>query len=134
MPTEHPDLLPNMGLSIPSLSKNDIIRFWSLVDKSNIDGCWPWRSLSGSKFYGTFYINGVSRASHRISYYLETGIDPVGSLVCHRCDNPPCVRPDHLFMGTTSTNVADKIKKGRHSNTNQWLTAIRERRRAKRES
>lgn len=68
------------------------------------------RSWSG---YGRLSMDGHSLGAHRVSYELAHGAIPHGMLVCHRCDNPPCVRPDHLFLGTYLDNNRDKMLKGR---------------------
>lgn len=87
-------------------------RFWSRVDIRGPDECWPW--LAGkSKGYGVIEIDGRSHKAHRISWSIENGAIPAGRLICHECDNPPCVNPAHLFDGTHKDNSDDKIAKGR---------------------
>lgn len=90
-------------------------RFWSKVDRTDI-GCWEWKGSKqgrpGMK-YGSFSIHGRDVAAHRFSYRLHVGEIPEGMEICHHCDNPGCVRPDHLFLGTRSDNMKDKVKKGR---------------------
>lgn len=107
-------------------------RFWLYVDKSGgHDACWPW-TASTRDGYGRFKIESyVTAGSHRVAYLIGHGIDPAGLCVCHRCDNPPCCNPDHLFLGTRLDNTADMIAKGRkrcgdhkgESNANAILTA-----------
>ena len=76
-------------------------------------GCWEWRASKGNKGYGQFLINGQIRQAHRVSYQLYVGEIPEGLYVCHRCDNPGCVNPSHLFLGTQTDNMRDCENKGR---------------------
>jgi hypothetical protein len=89
-------------------------RFWSLVQKSD-GGCWEWTHSRASNGYGSFKMNYKHRLAHRYAWEITNGAIPAGALVCHRCDNPPCVNPDHLFLGDYSTNQLDAVAKGRHS-------------------
>jgi hypothetical protein len=82
-------------------------RFWPKVAKG--DGCWLWTAAKGHKGYGSFEHHNA----HRIAYQLEYGPIPDGLFVLHRCDNPPCCRPDHLFLGTNADNMRDAFAKGR---------------------
>lgn len=93
-------------------------RFWSKVHKS--DGCWLWIGSTGAKGHGQISLGGRRgrrEAAHRVSWRLHFGDIPEGLLVCHRCDNPPCVRPDHLFLGTQGDNMRDCAQKGRDAAT-----------------
>ena len=91
-------------------------RFWKKINKT--DGCWEWLGGTDRRGYGRFYINrnGVGRTdgAHRVSWEFANGKIPDGLFVCHRCDNPSCVRPDHLFLGTYQDNITDMVKKGRN--------------------
>ena len=78
-------------------------------------GCWLWLAYTNSNGYGTVVENGKSRAAHRASYEEYKGPIPEGMLVCHRCDTPSCINPDHLFLGTYSDNSRDCVSKNRHS-------------------
>jgi hypothetical protein len=89
-------------------------RFWIQVDKSG--ECWTWTGGCDDDGYGTFTAKIEGRRylrAHRFSYWLATGTHPLGLWVLHHCDNPPCIRPDHLFLGTAADNNADMFTKGR---------------------
>lgn len=86
-------------------------RFWAKVDQSDPDGCWLWTGTISSTGYGEIYVDGRKASTHRVSFFLAYGYTP--PTVCHHCDNPPCVRPDHLFGGTQGDNSRDMWAKGR---------------------
>lgn len=89
-------------------------RFWAKVDKS--EECWIWTGSRQYSGYGRFGGSaGHPVGAHRFAYELTYGPIPDGLFVCHRCDNPPCVRPDHLFLGTVTDNNRDTDSKGRTS-------------------
>jgi hypothetical protein len=101
-------------------------RFWSKVDKTPGHGpngdCWAWKGTMMG-LYGAFAVSGKNTGAHRFSYALANG--PIASsklFVCHRCDNPTCVNPAHLFLGEHQDNVADKVAKGRCHNGNNGKT------------
>jgi hypothetical protein len=90
-------------------------RFWREVQKS--DHCWTWTGWLTPMGYGKISAktNGKWRPilAHRLSYELAYGTIPDNLFVCHHCDNPTCVRPDHLFLGTNKDNIQDMVAKGR---------------------
>lgn len=77
------------------------------------DGCWEWTAGRHKYGYGKFSVGHSTVGAHKVAYELYVGLIPQGMHVCHTCDNPPCVRPDHLFLGTAQDNAQDCIRKGR---------------------
>jgi len=100
---------------LPPMKKTLEELFWSKVDKSaGPDACWPWTGgLHGG--YGRIMFNKERMLAHRVSWVLTNGAIPPGLCSCHRCDNPCCVNPSHLFLGTVTDNNADCTAKGRRS-------------------
>jgi HNH endonuclease len=90
----------------------DMVRFWAKIDRSG--DCWVWTAATGNQGYGQFVVNHRKIRAHRIAFELAYGPIPTGLLVLHRCDNPPCCNPDHLFLGTQADNVDDMVEKRRH--------------------
>lgn len=87
------------------------IRFWEKVEFA--DDCWEWLAATNPYGYGAFSYRGRGQAAHRVAWMLVNGPIPEGLCVLHKCDNPPCVKPDHLFLGTRGDNLHDAMKKGR---------------------
>lgn len=84
-------------------------------------GCWEWQGYTNKKGYGSIRINGMKQRVHRAMYNLFYGAIPNGMLVCHRCDNPKCCNPDHLFLGTYSDNLKDCWDKNRRAPTVSFI-------------
>lgn len=96
---------------------SETVRFWSQVQRGGSETCWPWTGKKIKGGYGDFvrFVDGkwTHSIAHRWSWVEANGPIPRGLFVCHRCDNPPCVNPSHLFLGTALDNERDKIAKGR---------------------
>lgn len=94
--------------------ENDIARaFWKYCVPLGKNDCWQWQGNIGTNGYGRGSCGGKTFAAHRVSYELHRGSIPDGMMVLHKCDNPTCINPDHLFLGTDADNMQDKIEKGR---------------------
>lgn len=97
-------------------------RFWTKVLPVD-SGCWEWQGHRLPKGYGHFRgLTAKNVKAHRFAYELLVGPIPDGLRVLHRCDNPPCVNPVHLFLGTDKDNSDDKIAKGRYVSWNSLKT------------
>lgn len=92
--------------------KPPVERFWMKVSKT--DTCWLWTGTLVNKSYGYFRVDGRDILSHRYSYLIHKGDIQNGLLVCHTCDVPACVNPDHLWLGTAADNMRDRFEKGRY--------------------
>lgn len=90
-------------------------RFWSRVEKRSPESCWLWAGKRNVGGYGRIVNEKRERMAHRVAWELTHGPIPGGFQVLHHCDNPPCVNPGHLFLGTIKDNAKDKIAKGRQA-------------------
>lgn len=86
-------------------------RFWDKVDRGEDDECWEWQA-STSDGYGQFSVHYEVKSAHRVAYRFVVG-DPGDSFVLHECDNPACVNPAHLYLGTHQDNMDDMVERGR---------------------
>lgn len=100
-----------MTYSVHSPTRTEKGRFWSKVQMG--PSCWVWEGARNRGGYGTFRRGSVVIKAHRAAWEFCYGPIPEGLCVLHKCDNPPCVRPDHLFLGTVADNAQDRVAKGR---------------------
>jgi HNH endonuclease len=109
-----------------TLSPELLAKFWSKIDKNGPTmphmktPCWIWKGAKSKAGYGMFYAAQVAGRqtvlTHRLAYELTVTLIPLGLKGCHKCDNRPCSRPDHIFPGTQAENVRDSAEKKRHRN------------------
>ena len=113
----------NKSNGIKNRTNDPEAQFWQFVQKSTEpDGCWIWKGSMTRGGYGHFVISGKHYRAHRAAWIFTNGEIPKGLNVLHKCDNPPCVNPEHLFTGTLKDNAQDMLQKGRY-NYNKKNTA-----------
>ena len=111
--------MPRPYRTIPPLSAQDILRFWSKVRIRGPYDCWEWQGYRTPQGYGQFHLWDGARMTpflaHRVAWTIAHGPIPSGLVVCHGCDHPSCVNPgnDHLFTDTQAYNMCDMAQKGR---------------------
>lgn len=89
-------------------------RYWDNVDQKSDNECWEWKAAKTKAGYGIIYYDKKNRFAHRLSLEFQGINIPEKMYVCHKCDNPPCVNPNHLYVGTPYQNSQDKVNRNRH--------------------
>lgn len=95
------------------LTAKNVRDFESKYTPTSTSECWEWKGSAAKRGYGHLFVNGAYVRAHRLAFFLYYGFISDDRLICHRCDNPPCVNPMHLFQGTYLTNNQDRSAKGR---------------------
>jgi hypothetical protein len=89
-------------------------RFWDKVNILGENDCWEWQAAFDTNGYGAFKVDGKKVNSHRFAYILTNGEVQPGLEICHKCNNPKCVNPAHLYAGTKSQNMLDMVRAGNY--------------------
>lgn len=113
-------VIDKLGRSIPvkvgrtfEEMKESFRKSFDIIQRNYKTPCWEWNKTRESRNYGTLFFNGKKIRASRFSWQIHRGFIPDGLCVLHSCDNPPCVNPDHLFLGTMTDNTADRHAKNR---------------------
>ena len=93
------------------ISERQATKLWASTDRTS--GCWLWTGRHDKQGYGWLYVDRMARRTHRIAWTLTHGQIPGKLCVLHTCDNPPCINPEHLWLGTPKDNAQDRMAKGR---------------------
>lgn len=91
--------------------------FWKYAIPGNSNECWTWQGYIGERGYGQLKFKCATQLAHRVSWIVHFGPIPNDLNVLHKCDNPPCWNPEHLFLGTNLDNIIDKVNKGRQAHS-----------------
>lgn len=102
---------------ITELTPEQLQRYWERVEVRGPDECWLWTGSLMSKGYGSVSLYDTPFTSHRVGYYIATGVDPIGNCVLHSCDNRKCCNPKHFVLGTHDDNNKDRAAKGRSADS-----------------
>lgn len=102
-------------LTVLQIKGDDQTRFWSKVNNASPDACWEWTddAAADKDGYGSVWFRGTQQRAPRVAWMLTHGPIPEGQMVRHRCDNPPCVNPAHLELGTSQENDQDRVDRER---------------------
>ena len=101
-------------------------RFWEKVDVLGKDDCWLWLAYKGQQGYGVMTVNGNQRLATHVLFYLRHGYwSPKGRTANHHCDNPSCLNPKHLYLGTNKSNTRDMVQRGRHGMAKLTVKQVR---------
>lgn len=106
------------------ITKHNAETFWALVERGAADKCWPYKGPKTPRGYGAITYLKKSWRAHRLAWTLTKGPIPAGQVVCHKCDNPPCCNPAHLFLGTNGDNTRDAKRKGRLASGERHPTKV----------